>query len=365
MPPAARRNKNWLQITIPLVILGLILLVFFKKNDGEPNDPPKQHPAGPGTYLFCFWNVENLFDDNFDERTGRGDPEYDTWYSKDPDMLKLKLDRLSDALLELNGGKGPDILANCEVESERANEMLRQALNAKLKDKSLHYSQPVFKGVSGGRHIAPGIITRLEVDRNRTQVLNERLRILEVHLKAAGQDLVVLASHWTSRVTEEGIDKGRRKYADLLYGRFKAMYLSNPQVDLIICGDFNDTPSDPSVTESLQATGDRKAVLRSGGEDPLLFNLSANRNAKQFGTHYFEGKLFLYDQLVVSPGMLDNRGWSCDPDSLKTINSLAKPGDSTHKPWSFGREKHKGVRGTSDHFPVTVQLKVVEKPDSP
>ena len=63
------------------------------------------------SYLFCFWNVENLFDDRDDGRTGPGDKEYDDWFADDPEVLKLKLDHLTEALLRLNDGNGPDILA--------------------------------------------------------------------------------------------------------------------------------------------------------------------------------------------------------------------------------------------------------------
>src|SRR5262249_41953752 len=144
----------------------------------------------------------------------------------------------------------------------------------------------------------------------------------------------------------------------LLYGQFKAMYLTNPQVDLLICGDFNDTPDAPSVVRHLHAVGDREEVLRSRSPDPLLFNLSAERDPQRFGTHYYSGNWFLFDQIVVSPGLLDGTGWTVDPDSLRTVNTLTKPNDPKHRPWSFGKEKQKGERGWSDHFPVMVQLKV-------
>jgi endonuclease/exonuclease/phosphatase family metal-dependent hydrolase len=350
MPVYARRT-NLAQLVVPLLILVLVLVVLYQSHRTAQEQGP------PGTYLFCFWNVENLFDDSLDGRTGPGDPEYDAWYARDPEALRLKLDHLSQALVELNFGKGPDILAVAEVESERAVELLQEALNARLADPALHYSKPVIKDPGGGRHIAPAILTRLKVDRNRTQLLRKPYRILEAHLNENGHDLVVLASHWSSRVSDK-TGKGRANYGDLLYGQFKAMYLSNPKVDLLICGDFNDPPDEPSVVKHLHAVGDRDEVLRSGGQDPLLLNLSAALDPRRFGTHYYGGKWFVFDQIVVSPGLLDGAGWTVEVDSLRTVNTLTKPGDPQRRPWSFGKEKQKGERGCSDHFPVTVQLKV-------
>src|SRR5438132_8446623 len=76
--------------------------------------------SAPEGYLFCFWNAENLFDDMEDDRLHGPDREYDGWFAHDPAALKLKLDRLSEALIEMNGGRGPDIIALAEVESQRA-----------------------------------------------------------------------------------------------------------------------------------------------------------------------------------------------------------------------------------------------------
>lgn len=351
---AARgRRSNQLQWVIVLLFLSLVLVLVLK-----PREPPPSQLISPGSYLFCFWNVENLFDDRDDRRGGPGDEEYDPWFARNPELLRQKLDHLCKALLGLNGGRGPDILAVAEVESERAANLLCQELNARLSDPSLHYGPPLMKEVSSGRHIAPAILTRLPAQRDRTHLLNPRLRILEGHLHVNGHQLVILASHWTSQVSDKK-DVGREKYAKQLYGRFKEMYLSNPEVDVLICGDFNDPPDDPVVINHLHAVGDRAAVLRCPAEQPLLFNLFAGKDPKQFGTLYHH-RWFIYDQIVVSPGLLDDRGWSCEVDSVQTVRTLHRSDDSLRRPWSFGRAAEKGPRGYSDHFPVTVQLKVAD-----
>jgi hypothetical protein len=43
---------------------------------------------------------------------------------------------------------------------------------------------------------------------------------------------------------------------------------------------------------------------------------------------------------------------------VHTVNTLHKPDDRKKRPWRFGSEHDKGPRGYSDHFPVTVRLKV-------
>lgn len=310
--------------------------------------------TGPAEYVFCHWNVENFFDDKNDGRTGPGDREYDAWFAEHPDILKLKLAKLTEAILKINAGKGPDILAIVEVESIRAAELLQQALNDKLADPALHYQHVLMKEIAGGRHISPAILTRLPVVKDRTRTLDHNHRILVGHIKVRDHELVVIASHWTSRLQESG-KKGRANYADKIYGAANAIFRANPAADFLISGDFNDDPDDESVTEHLHATGDPKIARTSDALRP--FNLLAGKDPKEFGTHFYK-QWHIFDQILVSPGMLDERGWSCDPNSVRVVNELHRAADRQKRPWRFGGPSEKGERGYSDHFPVTVKLRV-------
>jgi endonuclease/exonuclease/phosphatase family metal-dependent hydrolase len=308
-------------------------------------------------YLLCFWNVENFFDDQRDNRAGPGDKEYDGWFADHPEMLNLKLAKLSEALLKMKNGRGPDILAIAECESIRAAQLLQQALNKRISEPSLHYQTVLMKEVTQGRHIAPAILTRLPVVKDKTKSYGTRMRIIEGHIVVDGHELVVMASHWTSRL-KEGNERGREDYADKIYGAANAIYHANPAADVLICGDFNDTPNDISVTQHLHASADVNAV-KAGGQHLHLLDLMADKDAnKGFGTHYYQSHWLIFDHIVASPGLLDSAGWTCEPSSVTVVNNLTKPSDKKHRPWRFGGEKEKGERGYSDHFPVTVKLKV-------
>jgi endonuclease/exonuclease/phosphatase family metal-dependent hydrolase len=306
-------------------------------------------------YLFCFWNVENFFDDKVDRRNPP-DKEFDDYFAKDKEALAQKLDRLCSVLLEMKGGKGPDILAVAEVESARAAELLMQKLNERLKKPELQYKTVVFKDPGGGRSIATAVITRLKV-KGSGQLLGNRQRILKVPLDADGQELVVIASHWTARVSDKD-GGGRRRYAEQIARDFAPMYARNPKVDYLVCGDFNDDPTDESVVKALQATGDVKRALEAGKE-ALLFNPFAEKHKKGEGTHYFgpTGQAHVFDQVCLSPGLLDGEGWSYRNNSAQIIRKFEFRG----RPDRFGGPADKRPwrnRGASDHFPVTVELRV-------
>src|SRR5262249_60487611 len=117
-----------------------------------------------------------FFDDRDDHRSG-ADKSYDGWFAKNPQVLEQKLDHLSQALLKMNHGRGPDILAIVEVESARAAELLQEALNQRLKDPALYYKSVLMKNLAAGRHIAPAILTRLPVRADRTRLVGKRQRI--------------------------------------------------------------------------------------------------------------------------------------------------------------------------------------------
>ena len=349
---ARSRHSTLLGFFLLLVVLGLIAA--WQNRDKFFGPSTANAPtAGPGEYLFCVWNVENLFDDKLDHRR-KPDEEYDAWFAEVPADRELKYKHLADALLKMNGGKGPDILAIVEVETVRAAELLRDELNKRLLEGTVPYEVHM-KEVSAGRHIAPAVLTRLKVTKTKGFGTD---RLLHVNVEAAGQELTVLAAHWTSQLTDKTGTR-RDHYANHCYGAANELFHANPKADMLLCGDFNETPEAKEVIESLHAGPDRGKVANA--HDQLLFlDLLAGKDPKQYGTHFYANKPLIYDHICLSPGMLDNAGWICDPDSVQTVtDGLIRPGSSKRQPWRFGNRKDDLNRGYSDHFPVTVKLKVI------
>ncbi|MBY0227674.1 MAG: endonuclease/exonuclease/phosphatase family protein [Gemmataceae bacterium] len=319
------------------------------------------HAAAQGkakAVLLCFWNVENLFDDQINPKLEKADREFDDYFGKDKAALAAKLDRVADVLLsrEMAGGTGPDILCLAEVESRRAVELVQGALHKRLKDKGLHYPHLAYLDPGGGRSIATAVLSRLPFA-GKPALLSSQRRILKVVVEKDRKPLTVIASHWSSRISDK-TGKGRASYAEAIYKDYAAAFKKDRNVDYLVCGDFNDTPEDDAVANVLGALPDSKKVLDDQKNGRAAFFHPFAKLAKAGkGTHWFKGKGFVFDHIVLSPGLLDGEGWQYRNNSAQIVEKLKFRDGPDRFGGPMDRRPFKN-RGASDHFPVTVELLV-------
>lgn len=353
------REFQKLSPTTQLVIVGIgiafflgMMLFHLPRQDSQNSLPPA---VPPGDYLFAFWNVGDFFDDqdNPNEKDAAED-----WFGQNAEAFRLKADCLAEIVTQMNGGRGPDILAMCEVESRRSLEALREAANQRLEaagHTDAQYSHILFIEDRTGRGFAPAILTRLPVVADRTRKLGSGglRRILEGHIISGEYELTVIVAHWTSRVSDaQGVN--RMKYAESCYGRYRAILHENPNAAVIICGDFNDDIQDASLKTGLRIVTDRESALAA--REPRPLNLMAGFDRRKEGTIYYRG-WSVFDHIHISRGMLDGPGWRAVPESIAIFATDAMREGKNGEPKRFQR-KFPLTRGYSDHFPVTVQLKI-------
>ena len=248
--------KLFMQLPTPAKIgVGAVLLVgvvalFALQSRPAASPQPEQQPPGTsggvptgtwtlpasGEVTFMFWNVENLFDDQDDKRNSIDDP-YDNWFATDAATRQLKYDRLTEIILKPFGGRGPDVLVCVEVESVRAATLLKDALNAKLPAEAIPYAFVGMKDLDAGRHIAPAVIARVPIDAARTTLHGNDLRILEVHLVAEKRELCIIASHWTSQLTQKDGSRGEKGLVTVLLDKeLLRLKASGERAELYACG---------------------------------------------------------------------------------------------------------------------------------
>jgi endonuclease/exonuclease/phosphatase family metal-dependent hydrolase len=241
-----------------------------------------------------------------------------------------------------------------EVESRRAVELLRDALNQKL-PATWQYDQIAQRPYRLDRRLAPALLSRVPIHDDKTRLFPNR-RILEVHLEAQGAPLVVFASHWTSRL-RNGTERKREAYADVLYAAVSKLARDDPKIDVLLSGDFNDEPSNDSVAIDLHATGDVRRV-RDPSNGLLLLDLMTDFDSSREGTLYYNGHWEILDHIVASPGLLDRAGWLVEPQTTRIFNPPELRFGRRRQPWRFGGPDNQNPPGYSDHFPIIVHLRV-------
>lgn len=361
---AAFMKLSWkARVAIAVIALGaggvFLAVTYFRQPAASPDGgvTPTEFPPGSTTVVLCLWNMENLFDD-VDDKRRQVDEEYDRWFIEQPEDRRAKYKKLAAWLVKQNGGIGPDVIVGVEIESHRAAVLLREALNAALPAGAAKYQYVAMKDLDSGRHIAPCVVSRYPLSGDK--LLGKRIRILETHVTVNGHDLFLVASHWTSQLSDKGDkeDGGRNKYAATIHEVYADALKADPRLDFLVCGDFNDTPDSESVAQRLHLSADAKAVT-SAADPPKLFGPLSGKDPNDFGTHYYS-KPLIYDHVGFSPGMLDAAGWGYVADSIQVpTDGLIRQGSKGRRPWRFGSATDSAVgRGYSDHFPVFVTLKV-------
>ena len=123
-------------------------------------------------------------------------------------------------------------------------------------------------------------------------------------------------------------------------------------------GDMNDDPIDPSMTEGLNCRPEISQVVEGTMYNPWYNVLTKEKR----GTLQYDGKWNLFDQIVLSPNLL-NRDGKKDYSSLKYFKHQVFRRDylmQTEGKYKGGTKRtHAGgvwLDGYSDHLPVVVYL---------
>lgn len=340
--------------------------------------------------LIAFWNLENLF-------APEGYPAREAWIAKamqkdlkdwSETLFKRKITRLASIISRMKDGAGPDILGVCEVENRYALQALADRLNQALPERNYQLVH-----VDSARD-QRGIDTAFVFDaRQFTAKMDELFShwvmrqtgtrdITQITFVApSGKEVVLLANHWPSRSSSTGdgpeYSSGFRATAGetLAYWHGRIREEKGDSVAVIALGDFNDEPFDKSITIHAQGLRDKGDVARA--KSARFYNLSweyltvttQDRKGNQRllnGTLYFGSDASLFDQILISSGLLTGKsGW-------RTVDGSARieayPPMVSHRvgegPIRFGLPAgnvaaNVNPDGFSDHFPVSVRIEEV------
>ncbi len=301
-------------------------------------------------FFVAAYNVENLFD-TVDDPAVEGDEEFTPNAPKRWTNARLdhKVANLARAISTMHDGQGPDVLGLEEVENRTVVERLVEELKPLGRDYQIvHQDSPSERGIDCAL-IYDATLFKLVDQRFHNVPLERPTReIVEAHLERNGHDLYVFVNHWPSRYND---DQQRMEAARVLRARVEAIQAYDKNADIVMVGDFNDTPPDPSLKNSLR-TGTKEESLSHG----FLFDTMWPIHAAGQGTNVYNDKWQALDHIIVSPGMLDDEGFAWKDGSTQTLHLpfliyTPRPPAIPRPNRSYTRDTFHND-GTSDHLAV-------------
>lgn len=307
------------------------------------------------------YNVENLFDDQDD--VNRADETYlplntkasrshketckaikNFKFRKDcyrldwnQSVIDKKMTNLSNVILSVDQGRGPDILILAEVENQR---VLKQFNDRFLKVADYKTIQ-LIEG-EDARGIDLAVLSRFGMDGSSQLVslnLDQKTRgVLKVPLKIKNEvRLTVFAVHLPSQ--------GSPTSARMLALKNLTQILKNESSPWIVGGDFNITDKENQEFRLIE-----NFLLPLGDVSHYLGCKACS------GTHNYKGKWSFLD-LLYFDHRLKKAGITVDAASIKVVKQDAMLGRK-NQPKRFDPDKGQGA---SDHLPLYSRLFVQKK----
>ena len=312
-----------------------------------------------------FYNFENLFDTS-DDPDNWGDDEFLPTSGKNWNAERYgeKLQHLAQVVSELGTDLTPDgvaILGIAEVENRNVLEDFVQQEQIKTRNyQIIHFDSPDHRGIDVGLLYNPKYFQPVSTKAIPVRPLVENGDALKtrdiLYVKGIldNDTIHILVNHWPSRRGGEAASSHLREFAA---AKNKALVDSlttkSPNPKVLIMGDLNDDPINPSVKKVLKAQ--RKSAKTRSGE---FYNPMFNYYQKGIGSNAWRDSWNLFDQIIVSYGLLEKNqpGYRFLKANVHNKKYLTQ---------TFGQYKGYPFRtwvgntylgGYSDHFPVYIYL---------
>ena len=318
-----------------------------------------------GNFRVMFYNTENFFDtfDNPEKNDNEFLPEGAmrwTWGRYNNKQINI-----AKVITSAGEWGTPALVGLCEVENEKVISDLTQYSPLRKMD---------YRYIITNSPDPRGINTALLYQRDRFKYLDHKsytIRfpgnarkhtrdLLHVTGQVSARDtLDVFVCHFPSRRTGEKESEEDRAYvASVLKAKSDSLMRIRKNACILIMGDFNDEPSDRSISQILRALPISNDIIGHN-----LYNLfSSFEKRKNTGSYKYQEQWNVLDQIIVSGNLIiGNRSIRALPQTASIFyRDFMLTDDKTYggkrpKRTYHGR-KHEG--GYSDHLPVLVDFTV-------
>ena len=312
-------------------------------------------------YSAAFYNLENLFDVE-DDPDNRGDDEFQPEgpYNWTREKYEKKLDNLAEVISRLGreySPLGPAVIGVSEVENRQVLEdLVKRPAIADMGLAIVHEDSPDRRGIDVAMLYNPRLF-HLDGYRLIPYVGEDSGYVSRDHLLAsgtlAGERLHLMVGHWPSRYGGDKSSHLRERAAAIVWAAADSLCeAEGDKTRLLIMGDLNDDPTNRSVRKVLNARKQIGEVRECGLYNPMwrLYELGV-------GSLAYQGKWSLFDQIIVSHGLLQDptqlRYWKTEVFNRSFL--IQQEGSNRGYPHrTFSNNTF--INGYSDHLPVLVYL---------
>ena len=325
--------------------------------------------AGGRRFRVVTYNVENLFDTCHD--AGKRDQEFlpgaeRRWTSA---RYRKKLADLARTLAAAGGSEPASLIGLCEVENDSTlRDLTQRTMLRRLGYEYIVTRSPDARGIDVALLFQPGRFRVLDFRSLRVPYRAPAERptrdILWVAgLVPTGDTLDVFVCHLPSRAGGAARTESYRcRAAALLRSHIDSLTARRGKARVLIMGDFNDEPSDRSLTRALGVRQPVPASQEDTADPRALYVLSATAKGREGvkGTYRYRGTWNRLDQIIVSGSLLlPKEGFRTSAANCQIVSPdfLLEP-DATYggvKP----RRTYQGTfyhGGVSDHLPLAVDF---------
>lgn len=279
--------------------------------------------SGQVSFRVMSYNVENLFDTYDDPATTDEEflPSGNRHWTNG--RYYHKLQQIAKVISAAGEWDTPALVGLCEVENDS---VLIHLLN-RTPLRQQHYRYQMTHG-RDTRGINTALLyqrdkfqyqghTEYPIRFSRSQHKNTRNLLHVWGNVISGNILDVFVCHFPSRYGgEKESEADRFDAARTLRELCDSLVQIRPVPQILIMGDFNDTPNNVSIRQKLGASPLQiplpsvpdSTTIRSespGSVFPTLFNLFSEENTNPHGSHKYQGEWSQLDQIIISSALAD------------------------------------------------------------
>jgi endonuclease/exonuclease/phosphatase family metal-dependent hydrolase len=343
-----------------------------------------------GTFTAATWNIQALFDGV------EGGTEYDEYLESagwTDEKYRARLNSVSQAISQM-AAHIPDVLALQETENSRILEELAEGALAKYEYRWTFFAN------NPGASLGIGVLSRFPFEETRVHSISwdgetTPRPVLEVRIQPKDKPLVLFICHWKSKLGgDHATESLRRASARVILRRIREIRDDYGDMPIIVMGDLNENhdefyrqagamisallPDDPKAAELAgfipegeeadepQGNLQKDFLILSKKKPPApgYFHSGAEAlyspwgNELQDGSYYYKNAWETIDHFLLTESLFDNSGWEFETSWVVKKEPFA---NSQGYPSAYNPRTGNGL---SDHLPLVLVLKDLEKPEN-